>query len=364
MIDDYVISVPVPIEVPPGSMVNFEATGIAIRLAKTCSRLLREILSTKGRRLPVLELQNLVMEVDRKLKTTLDDLPQGLRFGTLAKLSDATYPIARRTYALYLHLSIYGSLLAIHAWFSYPWLSARYVGHCPDAVLEAQMALSSAAVAEAARKILLAIRATTSNVATPSWLAFNYPIYAHLGLFVHVLRYPDLPSASADLGILDICAGHFGHIDFMTSSEISVSLPRESVNLAAKVVKASKKGRDPLVQLNRGLGGQSVDFQDVPEETHNPTLSQSLPVAASMTQVCSSCVMDLLSPSLTTILCRESPQILAHRDGMFYHVSAPLVTATIAMATLLLLRERWSCYRHRSAEDKLLNTQLYSFDRR
>lgn len=285
MIDDYIISVPVPMEVPPGSVVDVEATEIAIRLAKTCSRLMREILSTKARGIPAHELQKAVMDTDTQLKALLDGLPLDLRVSTLAKLSEATYPTARRIYALYLHFSIHGSLLAIHAQFSYPWLSARLAGHLPDAILDEQMALSSATVAEAARNILLAIRTVTSNVATPTWLAFNYPVYAHLGLFIHVLRYPNLPTASADLGILDICAGHFGHIDFMTSSEISVSLPRESVHLAAKVVKSWKKSQDQLANLKHDHEEQSADFQTTPEGMHRPKHSQSRTATISRNQV-------------------------------------------------------------------------------
>lgn len=282
MIDDYNISISVPTEVPAGSTVDVGATEIAIRLAKTCSRLLREILSTKAQRLPAPQLQKVVMEVDKQLKTLLDDLPRDLRVGALAKLSEAGYPTARRIHALYLHFSIYGSILAIHTQFSYPWLSARFVGQCPDVILDTQMALSSATVAEAARNILLAIRLVTSDVATPTWLAFSYPIYAYLGLFIHVLRYPNLPTASADLGILDICAGHFGHIDFMTSSEISVSLPRESVGLAAKVLKNLKKDQDRLGSLSHDHGAQSSDLQTRPEgrpaSRHLQLLSATLPM--------------------------------------------------------------------------------------
>ncbi|KAK5051890.1 hypothetical protein LTR84_002693 [Exophiala bonariae] len=284
MIDDYIISVPVPREVPPGSVVDVEATEIAIRLAKTCSRLLREILSTKAWGIPARELQKAVMDTDKQLKALLDSLPLDLRVGTLAKLSEATYPTARRIYAFYLHFSIHGSLLAIHAQFSYPWLSARLAGHLPDTTLDAQSALSSAIAAEAARNILLAIRTVTSNVATPTWLAFNYPVYAHLGLFIHVLRYPNLPTASADLGVLDICAGHFGHIDFMTSSELSVSLPRESVHLAAKVVKAFQLGQDQLASLNHDHEDQSADLQTRPEGTHGSKHSQSLTATSSTSQ--------------------------------------------------------------------------------
>jgi hypothetical protein len=170
-------------------------------------------MSTKARKLSANGLHKVVKDLDQQLKSLLDELPPSLRIGTLAKLSEEVHPISRRIHALYLHFSIYSSLLAVHSHFFYPWLSSRFLNHDADAILDAQVACSSNTVAEAARKILLAVRTVTTNVATPTWLALSYPIYPHLSLFIFVLRYPTFPTASADLGLLDICAGHFGYID-------------------------------------------------------------------------------------------------------------------------------------------------------
>lgn len=43
-----------------------------------------------------------------------------------------------------------------------------------------------------------------------------------------------------DLALLDICAGHFGHVEHVTGSGISFHFPRESASLCSKFVKASK----------------------------------------------------------------------------------------------------------------------------
>lgn len=263
MIDDYIISAPIPSTVPLDSNMYLDAATLATRHAKICSRILREIMSTKARKSSASELQKAVNDIDHQLKSLLDDFPSDLRVGTLAKLSEDTHPMAHRLHTLYLYFSIHGSLVALHSHFFWPWLSVQLWDRPSDAVLEAQLASSSKTVTEAARKMLLAVRIVTTNVATPTWLAVTYPIFAHLTLFVHVLKQPTLPTASADLGLLDICAGHFGYIDFMTSSEISISLARDSVNLAAKFVKAAnkKQQKDQPARLAHGRRVQNANAQ-------------------------------------------------------------------------------------------------------
>ncbi|KIW32550.1 uncharacterized protein PV07_04081 [Cladophialophora immunda] len=286
MIDDYIISVSIPSKVPPNSTIYLEATTLATRHAKICSRILQEIMSTKAQRLSPHELLNVVNDIDRQLKSLLDDFPSDLQVGTLAKLSEETHPMAHRLHTLYLYFAIHGSLLALHSHFFYPWLSVRLCDRGPDVALEAQLHASSKTVTEAARKMLLAVRIVTTNAATPTWLAVTYPIYAHLSLFVHVLKHPTFPTASADLGLLDICAGHFGYIDFMTSSEISISLARESVNLAAKFVKAANKRHDngQTSRFNQGRGVKSANAQSKRSDNYSPQNTNSRSVSAALGQ--------------------------------------------------------------------------------
>ena len=156
--------------------------------------------------------------------------------------------------------------MAVHAHFFYPWMAARFATDGYNNALETQLVSSSNAVAEAARKIILGLRLVAVNVATPSWLGFQYPIYAVINLFIYILKYPSLTTATADLGLLDVCAGHFGYIDFLTSSQVSIALPREAANVAARVVKAaSTKNSGP----NTTESTQSL-------ESHNNTQTQIL----------------------------------------------------------------------------------------
>ena len=119
-------------------------------------------------------------------------------------------------------------------------MAARFSSEEQNTDIEAQIAFSSNAVAEAARKIILALRLANTNVTTPSWLALHYPIYAVINLFIYILKDPTLSTATADLGLLDVCAGHFGYIEFLTSSQVSISLPREAANVASKAVKEAR----------------------------------------------------------------------------------------------------------------------------
>lgn len=243
IIDDQTMTTEVPSQVPAGSMLDLEIFVFAIRHAKLNSRISRQLELLKVARVPTAEFCTTVMKLDQQLKDLLSELPSSLRIGTLAKPHEEGNAIPRRIHAFYLHFSLHGSLMALHSHFFYPWMSTKFSN---EGVLESQIAYSCRTVTEAARKILLAVRMVTANVATPTCLALSYPIYAHLSLFINVLKNPTASTTSADLGLLDVCAGHFGYIDFMTSSEISISLPRESVNLAAKVAKlARRKTHDP-----------------------------------------------------------------------------------------------------------------------
>ncbi|KEF59159.1 uncharacterized protein A1O9_04003 [Exophiala aquamarina CBS 119918] len=244
VIDDSTITTPIPSEVSMDSNIDMQYLTLALRHTKICSRITRELMSTQARRLSVDALRKTVKEFDQQIKDFLRDLPSRFQIGTLAKLSTDGQRIPHPNQALYLHFSIYGSLLAVHSQFFYPWISSRLVDHDPENLIATQLKASSNIVAEAARKILVALRTLTTDAATPGWLAFSYPIYAHLSLLVYVLRNPTASTTRADLGLLDVCAGHFGYIDFITASAVSISLPRESVNLAAKVVKAAEKRQD------------------------------------------------------------------------------------------------------------------------
>ena len=61
-----------------------------------------------------------------------------------------------------------------------------------------------------------------------------------INLFIYILKFPALPSAQSDVALLDVITGHFGHMDFLTSSELRFSFAREAAALALAAVKKAK----------------------------------------------------------------------------------------------------------------------------
>lgn len=274
-IDDRVTSDRIPSRAPASSNLDLECFITAIRHAKLSSRISRELLSARATKASLDEVSQTVKTLHKELKCLLDDIPSSFQIGTLTNPSDEAHLIPRRIHALYLHFTINGSIMAVHSQFFYPWICSRFSDENFDATTDSQVLHSSTAVAEAARKILLSLRTVTTNVVTPTWLAFSSPIYAHLNLFIFVLKHPALSTTSADLGLLDICAGHFGYIDFMTTSEIAVSLPRESVNLATQVIKSArrKKQKDLAASIEQYSITQGVEKRHGSLEDNSPSLT-------------------------------------------------------------------------------------------
>ena len=62
-----------------------------------------------------------------------------------------------------------------------------------------------------------------------------------INLFVSILIKPASTAAQSDVALLDIAAGHFGHLEFMTSNEFTFPFTREVAAMARATVKAAKE---------------------------------------------------------------------------------------------------------------------------
>ncbi|KAK4893289.1 hypothetical protein LTR27_008412 [Elasticomyces elasticus] len=236
-IDDDNVSVQMPAISPSGNYLGSLCFSLGIRVSRIQSRMSRSLFSFKTLSLSVGELMAIVSQLDAQLKQLLEEIP--LEY-IISVHSRTLFSPQRLIEALFLHFTIHGTIMAVHAHFFYPWMCSRFAVDGYDAALEAQIASSSAIVAEAARKIILGLRMVSVNATMPSWLGVQYPLCAVINLFIYILKYPALTTASGDLGLLDTCAGHFGLIDYLTSSQISIVLPREAVNVASRVVRAAQ----------------------------------------------------------------------------------------------------------------------------
>jgi hypothetical protein len=193
-----------------------------------------------------------------------DSIPVDLQFATYTRPSLDFQLRPRFVPVFYIHFALYGSLMATHLLFFYPWIVSSF----PDDQVEfhVQVARSSSMVAEAARKIICGVRAFSTNVAIPAWLAVYYPLYAHINLFVYLLQYSH-PDPRADLALLDVSAGHFGHMEILTSFTVTFPIVREAAALAAKTIKADKTAR-------LGGGGRGSTREDETRDA-NPRAAEN-----------------------------------------------------------------------------------------
>ena len=51
-------------------------------------------------------------------------------------------------------------------------------------------------------------------------MAISLPLVAVVGLFMHVLKYPQLSTVDSDISVLELGVGHFQWVDFATNSEL------------------------------------------------------------------------------------------------------------------------------------------------
>ncbi len=68
-----------------------------------------------------------------------------------------------------------------------------------------------------------------------------------INLFIHVLKFPTLPSTRSDIALLEVAAGYFSHMDFATSSELSFPFARDVAALARQTVNKASESDVPVV---------------------------------------------------------------------------------------------------------------------
>lgn len=65
-------------------------------------------------------------------------------------------------------------------------------------------------------------------------------MYSLINLFIHILQSPRSHSASSDVSLLSIGAGHFARLEFSSDSEMAFPFPREVADLARVAMKRAK----------------------------------------------------------------------------------------------------------------------------
>ena len=268
VIDDDNISTRIPTSAPPGSGVDVRVFTLMIQHAQISARISSRIMSVKAFKQPPRQTIETANDIQRQLQHLLSSVPQDLRVETSLRNESSTGP--RRIHSIYLHFAIHGSLMATNIVFFYPWIS-KHFGTESDPEFRSLAAKSAETIANAARQIMLVLRSLTVDAAVPAWLAFYYPMYAHINLFIFSLQYPSLSTSALDLALLDICAGHFGHVEQVTSSEIAFHFPRESAALGARFVKSAKGKEEGIATVS---ATPQLGPVDVVSSTNNTILPQ------------------------------------------------------------------------------------------
>lgn len=95
-------------------------------------------------------------------------------------------------------------------------------------------------------------------------MTFYYPFTGLINLFVHILKYPGLPSAPSDVALMDIVAGHFGRVEYLTASHLAFPFIREITSLANKMVKKARSGMQEELALPVPQMATSTSLMDEP----------------------------------------------------------------------------------------------------
>lgn len=88
---------------------------------------------------------------------------------------------------------------------------------------------------------------------------FYYPMTGLINLFIHILRLPSLSTARSDIALLEVIAGHFANMEFVTGSELSFPFGRNVAALARKTVEkapVSVMQTPTLSAVEGGFDGQ------------------------------------------------------------------------------------------------------------
>ncbi|KAF2186192.1 hypothetical protein K469DRAFT_687197 [Zopfia rhizophila CBS 207.26] len=249
-IDDDDISCQLPIFVVEGSTIDYDFVLQVIKHAQITSKVAKGLTSVKSSKEPHSVLAQRVRELEIGLSEWRENMPSALRPGTPFEFSPPS-PLTHSYRLIYLHFAYYGTMVAIHSIFAYPWYLSTY-GRNQGPAFKEQVAASTKAIVEASRQIVLATKYIDARGSWPAWLTFFYPLLGLINIFVYVLKYPTLPSTTSDLALMDIVAGHFAYLEYYSSSQLSFPFIGEITGIARATVKKARE-KDifgPAVQTN------------------------------------------------------------------------------------------------------------------
>jgi hypothetical protein len=150
--------------------MNLDVLTAYVQHSQIQSLISRKLASAKAFQQSPSVLIQTVQELGQQLQHWRDSLPLWLQ----TERAIRTTELPRNVQVLHvvkIRFLYYGSVMAIHTIFAYPWITAMF-GNVQNQTLRNQISMSSNAVAEAARNLILAVKYTVIDAASPQWYVF------------------------------------------------------------------------------------------------------------------------------------------------------------------------------------------------
>ena len=131
-------------------------------------------MSVKASQRPSSTLLETAAQLDLQLREWRDSLSPSMRPGD--RLKSFQIPRDGKYFqTILMHYAYYGSLMATHTIFAYPWVYSTIFGNSRGAVTQDQIIYSSNTIADAARNIIIIARSLEITGASIQW--YVHPLF-------------------------------------------------------------------------------------------------------------------------------------------------------------------------------------------
>ncbi|KAK6225679.1 hypothetical protein QIS74_01726 [Colletotrichum tabaci] len=228
------ISCPIPV-IPDAAIAGFNSFLHLVRLSRLLSRAYTSLFSvgvsgnSSSYYLDVIDQLYVELEAWR---TSLPD--NGFRPGGTARAQAILEPMAR-SLAVVLHYLYYSLLLTLsRTMLVYLPTSDGPVAVAPEVAAKRSSNLKT--TLDGSRFILELTSMIEVEPYTNTWVIAGIPITALFVLFDIVIHDPQLPDTASNLALLDMAAGHFSRIEFVSGGAVPGSLIAEFAKIARDYV--------------------------------------------------------------------------------------------------------------------------------
>ena len=264
-IDDDNISCEIPDHCPFGSMIDVSFFKHSISMGKTVHQIASRLCSVTAMRQSPLDFVRAANEIGEQIEAWRENIGADFQTPGRPVKADLLRPNLSPLHIIYLQSMYFSTIQSTYAIFAFPWVSS-ILGIEKDQSFQKELTIKASKVADAARNIILIAKALDLDAALPQWASFYFPMSGLTNLFVFILNFPSLPSAHADVALLDVAAGHFGHMEYLTSSERGLPFTREVANIARLMLQRirNKPSTDIALPLLDDCGNEEPEVPIIP----------------------------------------------------------------------------------------------------